>query len=74
MPRKSGRMLKAAISLSTASVFGEWFIEQNSGPHLEQNAASLKPIAVGSLPHKILASKSLNGQRLDGRKRRRPCS
>src|SRR4051812_18517905 len=30
----------AAVKLST---FAEWFIEQNFGPHIEQNAASLKP-------------------------------
>ena len=40
-----------AIWVSTASasasvnscVLFEWFIEQNLGPHMEQNAASLKP-------------------------------
>ena len=33
----------SASSAVNFSVFAEWFIEQNFGPHIEQNAASLKP-------------------------------
>src|SRR5947209_119420 len=33
----------SASAAVNCSVFAEWFIEQNFGPHMEQNAASLKP-------------------------------
>src|SRR5579864_8743534 len=34
---------ESASAAVNCSVFAEWFIEQNLGPHIEQNAASLKP-------------------------------
>src|SRR5208282_304691 len=36
------RIACASASVNSCVLF-EWFIEQNFGPHIEQNAASLKP-------------------------------